>query len=89
MTREEIENALNVQYGIIMESQSYLADTDYESIREAEGGKPMDEDVRTARAEARVIIDNARVEISRLKELEPEEPEHPEHDMHIEPEMKA
>lgn len=33
--------------------QSYLKNTDWYSIREAETGKPMPEDVRTARQSAR------------------------------------
>lgn len=40
----------------IAEAKAFLASTDYQAIREFEGGKPMAIETKTARAEARVLI---------------------------------
>lgn len=62
-------NALiNAQCVILAINQSFLNDTDYRVIREAEGGEPETEEDKQLRSAARVAIQSARAEIERLEE---------------------
>jgi len=66
MTKEE---RINAEYAAIDELQNYLNNTDYKVIREAEGGDPCPESIKTARANARLAIDEHLEEIKRLESV--------------------
>ena len=46
---------------------NYLNDTDYQRLREADGGEPMSDEVKTKRATAREVVNECELNISRLQ----------------------
>ena len=79
MTFEEKDNLLNTYYAEVLKLKTFLSNTDYQTIREAEGGAPMSDDTRKERANARTRVNELEELIAKTKEIEPEVPEEPEH----------
>lgn len=77
MTTQEKFNILNAYYGVILENKSFLTSTDYKTIRESEGGEPMDDETKTARAESREIINQYQEWVKEIEAIVPEDPEPP------------
>ena len=46
---------------------NYLNDTDYQRLREADGGEPMSDEVKGKRATAREVVNECELNISRLQ----------------------
>lgn len=80
MTTQEKEQLLNEYYGVISENKWYLSNTDYQTLRETEGGEPMSEEVKVKRAEARATINEYQAKVKELEAVVPEDPM-PEDDM--------
>ena len=57
-----------------------MSSTDYQTIRESEGGAPMPDETRKERADARARVNELEELIAKTKEIKPEEiePEVPE-----------
>ena len=57
-----------------------MSSTDYQTIRESEGGAPMSDETRKERADARARVNELEELIAKTKEIKPEkiEPEVPE-----------
>lgn len=62
------EELINEQCSIIHEEKNLLSDTDYQVIREIEGGTPISATLSARRAMARMRINAAEAEIERLKQ---------------------
>ena len=62
MTFEEKDNLLNTYYSEVLKLKTFLSSTDYQTIRESEGGAPMSDETRKERA-------NARARVNELEEL--------------------
>lgn len=77
MTTQEKFDILNAYYGVILENKSFLTSTDYKTIREAEGGEPMDDKTKTARAESREVINQYQEWVKEIEAIVPEDPEPP------------
>lgn len=75
MTFGEKENLLNTYYAEALKLKTFLLSTDYQSIRESEGGAPMSDETRQERANARARINELEELITKTKEIEPEYPE--------------
>ena len=58
---------INVRYSEIIELKNYLNDTDYQTLREFEGGEKMSEEVKNRRSEARLRINVLQAEISEFE----------------------
>ena len=58
---------INVRYSEIIELKNYLNDTDYQTLREFEGGEKMSEEVKNERSEARLRINVLQAEISEFE----------------------
>ena len=58
---------INVSYSEIIELKNYLNDTDYQTLREFEGGEKMSEEVKNRRSEARLRINVLQAEISEFE----------------------
>ena len=58
---------INVRYSEIIELKNYLNDTDYQTLREFEGGEKMSEEVKNKRSEARLRINVLQSEISEFE----------------------
>ena len=58
---------INVRYSEIIELKNYLNDTDYQTLREFEGGEKMSEEVKNRRSEARLRINVLQSEISEFE----------------------
>lgn len=58
---------INARYSEIIELKNYLNDTDYQTLREFEGGEKMSEDVKNRRSEARLRINVLQAEISEFE----------------------
>ena len=58
---------INVRYSEIIELKNYLNDTDYQTLREFEGGEKMSEEVKSERSEARLRINVLQAEISEFE----------------------
>ena len=80
MKTQEKFDILNDYYGVIEENKSFLTSTDYKTIREAEGGEPMDDKTRTARAKSREVINKYQELAKEIEATVPEDPETPDHD---------
>ena len=81
MTFEEKDNLLNTYYAEVLKLKTFLSSTDYQTIRESEGGAPMsDKD----RANARARVNELEELIAKTKEIEPEVPERPDDMMQVE-----
>lgn len=65
---------INELEGKINALKEYLNNTDYQVLREQEGGEKMSIEVKTARAKAREDINIIQKEIEVLKEQEENEP---------------
>ena len=80
MTFEEKDNLLNTYYAEVLKLKIFLSSTDYQTIRESEGGAPMSDDTRKERADARARINELEELIAKTKEIGSEEiaPEVPE-----------
>jgi hypothetical protein len=70
---KDFELLINEQCSIIHEEKNLLSDTDYQVLREMEGGMPISAEMREMRALARMRINDAEVEIERLKSEQMEE----------------
>lgn len=64
---KDFEFEINQRYQKIFVLKDYLTSTDYQRIRELDGGDPMKEEVRLKRAEARVLINKLEDEIAALE----------------------
>lgn len=64
---KDFEFEINQRYQKIFVLKDYLTSTDYQRIRELDGGEPMKEEVRLKRAEARVLINKLEDEIAALE----------------------
>ena len=49
-----------------------MSSTDYQTIRESEGGAPMSDETRKERADARARVNELEELIAKTKEIEPE-----------------
>lgn len=58
---------INARYSEIIELKNYLNDTDYQTLREFEGGEKMSEEVKNRRSEARLRINVLQAEISEFE----------------------
>ena len=52
-----------------------MSSTDYQTIRESEGGAPMPDEIRKERADARARVNELEELIAKTKGIEPEVPE--------------
>ena len=64
---KDFEFEINQRYQKIFVLKDYLSSTDYQRIRELDGGEPMKEEVRLKRAEARESINKLEDEIAALE----------------------
>ena len=64
---KDFEFEINQRYQKIFVLKDYLTSTDYQRIRELDGGEPMKEEVRLKRAEARSLINKLEDEIAALE----------------------
>lgn len=64
---KDFEFEINQRYQKIFVLKDYLSSTDYQRIRELDGGEPMKEEVRLKRAEARSLINKLEDEIAALE----------------------
>lgn len=72
-----MQERINQLESLVLEKKAFLASTDYQSIREYEGGEPMSNETKEARAAARKDINDLQEEIDKLKEeMEKEQREH-------------
>lgn len=78
MTFEEKDNLLNTYYTEVLKLKTFLSSTDYQTIRESEGGEPMSDEIRKKRSDARARINELQELISATEVIEPEFPEFPE-----------
>ena len=78
MTFEEKNNILNTCHSEVLGLKSFLISTDYQAVREYEGGEPMSDEIRKKRSDARARIDELQELISATEVIEPEFPEFPE-----------
>ena len=58
---------INTRQTEIIELKNYLNDTDYQAIREYEGGEKMSDEVKRKRSEARARINELEAEVARLE----------------------
>ena len=72
MTVEEKDNLLNTYYAEVLKLKTFLSSTDYQTIRESEGGAPMSDETRKERVDARVRVNELEELIAKTKEIEPE-----------------
>ena len=64
---KDFEFEINQRYQKIFVLKDYLSSTDYQRLRELDGGDPMKEEVRLKRAEASALINKLEDEIAALK----------------------
>ena len=81
MTFEEKINLLNTYYVEVRNLKSLLSETDYQTIREFEGGEPMSEETRKKRADIRKRINELEELINKTNEIEPEVPDESTYNM--------
>jgi hypothetical protein len=70
---KDFESLINEQCSIIHEEKNLLSDTDYQVLREMECGTPISATLSARRTLARARINDAEVEIERLKSEQMEE----------------
>lgn len=70
MTSAEKEHILNTYYAEILKLKILLSNTDYQTIREFEGGEPMSAEIREQRANARTRINELEALITETKTIE-------------------
>ena len=78
MTFEEKNKILNTCHSEVLGLKSFLISTDYQAVREYEGGEPMSDEIRKKRSDARARINELQELISKTEVIEPEFPEIPE-----------
>ena len=83
MTFSEKSDILYASEAEILKLKTFLISTDYQAIREFEGGEPMSDEVRTQRADARARINELQKLIAETEAIEPEYPEIPEMNLDI------
>ena len=80
--KEEIEKGINKAQQRILELKNYLAETDYQAIRQSEGGAAMSEEVKNnrtaARAEINELQESIAADVAILEECEDEPAMHDE-----------
>ena len=64
---EDFEGLINKECQRKQQAINYLNDTDYQRLREADGGEPMSDEVKTKRATAREVVNECELNISRLQ----------------------
>ena len=64
---EDFEFLINKECQRKQQAMNYLNDTDYQRLREADGGEPMSDEVKTKRATAREVVNECELNISRLQ----------------------
>lgn len=64
MTTQE---SINKKNGEINDKKIFLKRTDYQAIREMEGGEPMQADIKQQRAQARADINTLEAEVVQLE----------------------
>ena len=64
---KDFEFEINQRYQKIFVLKDYLSSTDYQRLRELDGGDRMKEEVRLKRAEARALINKLEDEIAALE----------------------
>lgn len=74
MTSIEKEHILNTYYAEILQLKIYLSNTDYQTVREFEGGEPMPAEIREKRANARTRINELEALISETEAIEVDDP---------------
>ena len=74
MTSIEKEHILNTYYAEILQLKIYLSDTDYQTVREFEGGEPMPAEIREKRANARTRINELEALITETEAIEVDDP---------------
>ena len=72
MTFEEKDNLLNTYYTEVLKLKTFLLSTDYQTIRESEGGAPMSDKTRKERANSRARVNELEELIAKTKEIKPE-----------------
>ena len=75
MTFEEKNKILNTCHSEVLGLKSFLISTDYQAVREYEGGEPMSDEIRKNRSDARARINELQELISATEVIEPEFPE--------------
>lgn len=70
MTSTEKEHILNTYYAEILQLKILLSNTDYQTVREFEGGEPMAAEVREQRANARIRINELEALITETNAIE-------------------
>ena len=79
---EDFEGLINKECQRKQQAMNYLNDTDYQRLREADGGEPMSDEVKTKRATAREVVNECELNISRLQAQWDEAIRLMEEDMH-------
>ena len=64
---EDFEGLINKECQRKQQAMNYLNDTDYQRLREADGGEPMSDEVKAKRATAREVVNECELNISRLQ----------------------
>lgn len=64
---ENFEVLINKECQRKQQAMNYLNDTDYQRLREADGGEPMSDEVKVKRATAREVVNECELNISRLQ----------------------
>ena len=72
MTFEEKIHLLNTYHSEVLKLKTFLASTDYQSIRQFEGGEAMSDTTREERANARARVNELEELIAQTKEIVPE-----------------
>ena len=70
MTSAEKEHILNTYYAEILKLKILLSNTDYQTIREFEGGEPMSAEIREQRANARTRINELEALVTETEAVE-------------------
>ena len=83
MTFSEKSDILYASEAEILKLKTFLISTDYQAIREFEGGEPMSEEIRKKRSDSRARINELQELIAETEAIEPEFPEIPEMNLDI------
>ena len=83
MTFSEKSDILYASEAEILKLKTFLISTDYQAIREIEGGEPMSEEIRKKRSDSRARINELQELIAETEAIEPEFPEIPEMNLDI------
>ena len=66
---EDSEGLINNECQRKQQAMNYLNGTDYQRLREADGGEPMSDEVKAKRATAREVVNECELNIFRLQAL--------------------